>query len=298
MSKRFLPSIFFITALFVPSVHADVSSLAQKYTWGEYSFDGITAKNDRGAAVNINNKLKTVDGNLQIPLTDGSKGVAAYNMNWTSETTADKTDILTITESRLTPTAKDKTEVYARTTTIAGDYLRSSTMCYGDSTVGKLRVRTNDLKCLTATKNSCKRLMEEYNKATGMNALSMTDAVKASQYCASVLRGYENMAKAFGRQSPQVASRQEEVIDSDNSRVKSMVDQVTNSKGWEPTNIAAKTESKELDKMAAGYATSINGMKVLMMAIQTCQDSLSDFKPDTASSSSGTSSATGNKTAQ
>lgn len=268
MSKYSFSTLFILSGLFSISAQAELGELAQKYTWGEYYFDGAKAKNDRGSALNIDNKKKLVEGSL--------KGGGTYRMNWATEE-IENSKVLTVTEVRVTPMGKDKSDVYSRTSTFSGDYLRSTTTCFGDSKAGSLGSTQNEMKCITATKRACKRLMDAYNSKTGMGAMSMQDTAKAAQHCSSVLKGYEAMAAAFGNQSVQMEGRHNDVIDGDMDRVKSLVDQTTGSKAWDPTNIGSKTKSSELDAMAKDYAASIQGMRALTTAIQICNESLGDF---------------------
>lgn len=285
MKKNLVPVFVSFVSLVSFSAHADVSpELLKKYYWGEYSFDGNKVANSSKSAVNFDNKAKTVT----------AKGPSGdYTMSWGNEEINDS-KVLTLTETRVTPVGNDISRVYARSSTFSADKLRSSTFCFGSSLKGKVlagqaTVTDNDMKCVTATKKSCKRLMDSYNKEAGKpqtTVKSMQDVATATRYCSATIDSFKNMAIAFGNQSPQIERIHSDVAKSDTARVKSAVDKATASGTWDPTNVAAATTSDELGKMAAGYASSMNGLEVLSTALQVCAAANGDFQDQATSSSS------------
>jgi hypothetical protein len=213
-------------------------------------------------------------------------------MSWGTEDINDS-QVLTITEATVTPVGNDLSKVYARSSTFSADRLRSSTFCFGSSLKGKVMsgaatVTDNNMKCVTATKQSCKRLMESYHKEAGKpqtTVKSMQDVATATRYCSATIDSFKNMAMAFGNQSPQIERIHGDVVKSDTARVKSFIDKATKSGAWDPTNVGAATTSSELDKMAEGYASSMNGLEVLSTALQVCAAANGDFQEPVAASS-------------
>lgn len=284
MKKNFIPFVVSLTSLFAMTAHADLSQdLVQKYRWGDYNFDGNKVSNGKsGQMVNFDNSKKTVSAN-------GATGT--YNMTWGSED-ADDSKILTVTEARVTPVGNDISKVYARSSTFTSDRLRSSTFCFGSSKKASslgAKVTDNDMKCVTATKQSCKRLMDAYSKEAGKEGTTvknMKDVAVGAQYCNATLDSYKKMAVAFANQSDQIERIHSNVVDADTKRVKSLVDKTTGSGTWDPTNVSGATKTSALEKMADSYATSMNGIEVLSTALQVCASANPDFA-DTKTSSGG-----------
>lgn len=288
MKKTFVPVFVSFISLVSFFAHAEVSpELLKKYYWGEYSFDGNKVANSSKSAVNFDNKAKTV--------TQKSKNGGDYAMTWGTENINDS-QVLTVTEASVTPMGNDVSKVYARSSTFSADRLRSSTFCFGSSLKGKVMsgaatVTDNNMKCVTATKQSCKRLMESYGKEAAKpqtTVKSMQDVAAATRYCSATIDSFKNMAMAFGNQSPQIERIHNDVIKSDTARLKGFIDKTTKSGTWDPTNVGAATTSSELDKMAEGYASSMNGLEVLSTALQVCAAANGDFQ-DTATASSSSS---------
>lgn len=277
-----LGSLF--TSLLSIQAMAEISpELVNKYHRGDFYFDGVNIKNPFGSKVSFDKKNKLVESK-------GSKN-STYRMTWGNEE-IDNSSVLTVTEAQLTSLGdlRETTKVDSRTSTFSADKLRSSTICYGNAQKKSLGLSKTAMKCVTATKRSCARMMEIYGKESQKNGLlkDPEQTAKAAQECSSVLKSYEAMAKAFGNQSFQVEGRHNDVIDGDTARVKAFVDQSTGSKFWDPTNIGTMTKSSDLDEMARGYASSIEGMQALTKALEICGDASADFKEE-GSSSSGTS---------
>lgn len=287
MKKNLIPVFVSLVSLVSSSVHAEVApELLKKYHWGEYSFDGNKVSNNGKSAVNFDNKSKSVTQKSQS---------GEYAMTWDNEDINDS-KVLTVTETTVTPVAKDLSKVYARTSTFSKDKLRSSTFCFGSSLKGAVlkgqaTVTDNDMKCVTATRQSCKRLMESYRKEAGKEQTtvkSMQDVATATRYCSATIDSFKKIAVAFGNQSPQIERIHGEVAKSDTARVKGFVDKATKSGTWDPTNVVAATTSSELDKMAEGYASSMNGMEVLSTALQVCAAANDDFQTVATTSSGAT----------
>jgi hypothetical protein len=287
MKKNLIPVLVSLGSLFTSllpiQAMAELSpELVNKYHRGDFYFDGANVKNPFGSKVNFDKKNKLVESK-------GSKN-STYRMTWGNEE-IDNSSVLTVTEAELTSLG-EITKVDSRTSTFSADKLRSSTICYGNAQKKSLGLSKTAMKCVTATKRSCARMMEIYGKESQKNGLlkDSEQTAKAAQECSSVLKSYEAMAKAFGNQSFQVEGRHNDVIDGDTARVKAFVDQSTGSKFWDPTNIGTMTKSSDLDEMARGYASSIEGMQALTKALEICADASADFKEE-GNSSSGTSTA-------
>lgn len=289
MKKNLIPVFVSFASLMAFSAHAEVSAdLLKKYHWGDYSFDGNKVSNAvKGQMVNFDNKAKSVS----------AKGASGeYNMSWTTEDINDS-QVLTLTESTVTPVGNDLSKVYARTSTFSKEKLRSSTFCFGSSLKGKVlagqaTVTENNMKCVTATRQSCKRLMESYAKEAGKpqtTVKSMQDVATATRYCSATIDSFKKMASAFGNQSAQIERIHGDIVKSDTARVKGFIDKATKSGNWDPTNVGASTTSSELDKMAEGYASSMNGMEVLSTALQVCASANGDFQEVATTSSSSSS---------
>lgn len=284
MKKNLIPIFVSLASLMTFSAQAEVSAeLLKKYHWGEYSFDGNKVANNGKSAVNFDNKSKSVTQ---------KSATGDYAMSWSTEDINDS-QVLTLTESTVSPVGNDLSRVYARSSTFAKDKLRSSTFCFGTSMKGAVlkgnaTVTQNDLKCVTATRQSCKRLMEAYGKESSKpqtTVKNMEDMATATRYCSATIDSFKKMAMAFGNQSPQIERIHADVAKSDTARVKGFIDKATKSGTWDPTNVAAATTSDELGKMAEGYASSMNGLEVLSTAVQVCNAAKGDF-PDVATTSS------------
>lgn len=281
MKRSLVPVVFSLTALSVLSANAQSNGdLVNKYHWGNFYFDGSKVKNTNSSAVNFDNAKKTVES---------KNAQGTYKMTWDNED-IENSQVLSVTEVRVTPISADFSDVQARTSTFSGDKLRSSTLCMGNSQKGTLT--KNAMKCVTATKRSCKRLLESYaqqsKKTPALKNIAAT--AKAAEECNSVLDGYEAMAKAFGNQSAQVEKRHNDVINGDTTRLKKFVDKSTGSQAWDPTNIGSMTKSSELNEMATTFASSADGMRVLTSALQMCLESSADMQEDGAGTSASSSS--------
>ncbi len=284
--KSLVPVFISIVSFISLSAHADISpELLKKYYWGDYIFDGKKVTNTARSAVNFDNEKKTVDQKSK-------NGDAKYAMSWGTEN-INYSQVFTVTEARVTPLEEGVTRVYARSSTFSADRLRSSTFCFGSSLKAKVMsgatmVKVNNMKCVTATQKSCKRLMESYaTEAAKSNTTmkSMQDVAAATRYCSATIGSFKNMAMAFG------SEQSGDVINSDTARLKGFIDTTMKSGTWDPTNVGAATTSSELAKMADGYASSMNGLEVLSTALQVCAASNGDFQePATASASFGDSS--------
>lgn len=287
MKRSLVPVVFSLTALSVLSANAQSNGdLVNKYHWGSFYFDGFKVKNTTSSAVNFDNTKRSVES---------KNAQGTYKMTWDHED-IENAKVLSVTEIRVTPLNSEISDVAARTSTFSGDKLRSSTLCYGNSQKGTLT--KNAMKCVTATKRSCKRLLEAYaqqaKKAPAFKNVAAT--AKAAEECSSVLDGYATLAKAFGNQSAQVEKRHNDVINGDTSRIKSFVDRSTGSQAWDPTNIGSMTKSQELSEMATTFASSADGMRVLTSALEICMNANADMQDDgggASAASSGSSSKNG-----
>lgn len=294
MLKNIFPILSFLGISFVnfyatPAL-AEVDK--NKYHSKTYKWDGAKVSNVHGADVSFDNEKRLVEGK--------SSKDNSYRMTWGKEE-IDGSSVLTVTEASQTSIGPKDKIVSARTSTFSPTKLRSSTMCYGGVRKVSLSVTKTEMKCVTATKRSCQRLMEAYSQESGKNELlkgSQQQVAKVAQDCSGVLTSYKKMAQAFGNQTLQVEGRHNEVIESDTARVKAFVDQSTGSKFWEPTNIGSATTSAELDKMAASYASSIEGMQALTAALQVCADANADLQDDVAASAGPSAPVKQNGTAQ
>ncbi|MEK2647145.1 hypothetical protein [Bdellovibrio sp. BCCA] len=250
--------------------------LLQKYYKGSFTFDGTKiANNDSGTSFNNKERwAKSKNSNGQ------------YDMNWGSEN-IEGSDVLTLNETLQTNRGNSGSSVFARTSSFYKNKLRATTTCYGDASAGSgLSPAKNNLKCVTATKRSCDRLMKAYNAEGGKNKMSS----KTAESCMNFLGSYANMAKAFGNQSLQVEKRHNDVIEQDLSRLKDHIKNSTGNKTWSFTSLSSATTSEELDKTAQEFSNSMDGIKAINAAVQACAESINDF--DGASSGSRASSST------
>lgn len=291
MNKNLIPALLSLTSLFAIPARAELTpDFLKNYHWGDYSFDGSRVANaKKGEVGSFDNNKKTFDS-------AGATG--SYHMTWGTED-IDNSQVLTVTESRVAPVSKDVSRVYARSSTFSGDKLRSSTYCFGTSV--KDGNTKNELKCATATKLGCQRLLAAYAqeaKKSGTTVASLKDAAVATQYCAATLESYKTMAKALtsGAQSSSMTKNRDDVGKSDASRVKSLLDKTVNSGLWNTNNVSAVSNSQEAEKMVTDFAASLDGMQVLSAALQVCENAKGDFPAD--GGSNGASAASINKGAK
>ncbi|MGZ3747755.1 MAG: hypothetical protein ACXWRE_10305, partial [Pseudobdellovibrionaceae bacterium] len=275
MKINLIPSLVFLGSTFPSLFAAGAMSeynaeMVNKYHLGAFYIDGVKVSNPNEVTLlHIDNKKKLIERKL-----DENN---LYRMTW-GEETLKGSPVLTMTEVSTTPLGKNSTVVYSRTSTFSATKLRSSTICHGN-TQTQLGMMKTSMKCVTATKSSCKRLMEAYVQETGKNDPPKvgTQASLSPELATSVLKNYENMVRAVGNQPDPSEPRHEEVVKEDTARVKASVDQATGSKIWDPTNIGSVTKSSDIDEMAKGYVSSIEGMQTLTSALQLCADASADF---------------------
>ncbi|WP_374076218.1 hypothetical protein [Bdellovibrio bacteriovorus] len=239
-------------------------ALLQKYYKGSFTFDGTKiANNDSGTSFNNKERwAKSKNSNSQ------------YDMNWGSEKIEDS-EVLTVNESLLNSKGSAGSSVYARTSSFYKNKLRASTVCYGNASGGSgLSPASNDLKCVTATKRSCDRLMKAYNAEGGKNKMSS----KTAESCMNFLGSYATMAKAFGNQSSQVEKRHNDVIEQDLDRLKDHIKASTGNKTWSFTSLSTATSSEQLAKTAEEFSGSMDGIRAINAAVQACSESINDFE--------------------
>ncbi|KHD88346.1 MAG: hypothetical protein OM95_09380 [Bdellovibrio sp. ArHS] len=250
-------------------------SMLKKYYWGDFSFDGSKIRAN-SAGTNFNNTekwVKSKEGNNQ------------YSMKWGTED-IEGSEVLTISETLLTNgKEKGKSSVYARTSSFYKDKLRASTICYGHAADGSwANPSKNELKCVTATRRACERLMDSYFKEADKNNMISTKAggvketQKKAEQCASFLDSYAKMALAFGNQSSQLEKRQKDVIDQDTDRLKAQIKEATGNKLWNITDLNSANSASELEKTAQNFSGSMEGMRALNAALEACVSASGDFE--------------------
>lgn len=297
MSKFPFSLILVVSVLSATSTHAEGEKrklLAEKYTFGELPFENGKFKNDVAGSYNVgSNEASTTKA------FEAATGVS-HRIKWGNETIENE-QVLAITETKISD-VKDskgnfiKKDLWARTTTISGDDLRSVTTCYGQPGK-KMGLTNNKMKCVTATRRACDRLLSVYNSADGRNGQDLNATAKEANYCAGILTAYQNMAKAMAQESTQLAGRREDVMDGDMDRVKSLMKEATGGNTLELVSLKAKSSGEALDKMAKDYAASMDGMRALNTVLAYCIDG-KDFFSKTSGSAGPSSASQGNKTAQ
>ncbi len=256
--------------------------MLKKYYSGSFLFDGQSISGN-SSNTSFNNKEKTA--------TTKSAG-EEYNFNWETQSYGN-TPVFAISETRFTTDSKTKdASIYARTSSFSDGKLRSSTACFGGSNSSLPGIQSNSLKCVTATRRACDRLLTSYNaeRSKGTVGNSLNDTQKTAQKCSAFLEGYVKMAKAFGDQSSQFEKRQKEVVDQDIERLEKRIKEKSGGKLWNTTSLNSTNSLDELEKKAQEFAGSMDGMRAISSALQMCSDSRQDFAGDSGSSSGQSSS--------
>jgi len=268
-----IKSFFFVSVASLVSVsaHAEFDlAMLHKYYTGNFTFNGKKAAvNPNVPGYNIDNKKRTV---ATAPSTEGS-----YTMAWNTED-VDFSPVLSVTEARVFPLGKDVSDINARTSTFSGDKLKSSTVCSGRASrktvIGRPVIDT-DMKCVTATKESCGRLLKAYEAEAARPGSTLAkkaeDLKKQEESCTSTLGSFKRMALAFGNQS-------QAIVDSDTKRIKDYVDKTTGSGIFDPTNLGKATTEGSMDKMADTYTNSVDGIQTLTYVLRTCELAQGDFE--------------------
>lgn len=254
-----------------PVFAADINpGMLKKYYSGSFIFDGQAISGNE-SNTSFNNKEKTA--------TTKSPG-EEYNFNWENQSYGN-TSVFAISETRFSKDDKTKDgTIYARTSSFSEGKLRSSTTCFGGSSSG-MGVQNNSLKCVTATRRACDRLMTSYNAEKSKGTLgSLNETQKTAQKCTTFLEGYVKMAKAFGDQSSQFEKRQKEVVDQDIERLSKRIKEKSGGKLWNTTSLNSTNSLGELEEKAQNFANSMDGMRALSSALQMCSESKQDFASD------------------
>ncbi len=285
--------VFVVVALVVGTASAygfeSNPALLQKYYKGNFTFDGNKVTGNQ-SGVNFNNKERWVTSK-----TDTNQ----YHMQWGTEK-AGNDEILTVSESMLTKDGSATGSVYTRTSSFYQDKLRASTVCYGNGPSDK-GFKKSELKCVTATRRACERLLSSYkaeskenkNLAKNPTGKAFKETLQEAEKCATYMGSFSNMAKAFGNQSSQVEKRQAEVVDQDIARLKNHLSKSVKSGSLALTSLSSLSTAEELADNAKNFSTSMEGIRALSAALQTCAESADDFRAESSGSSGGQPSATG-----
>ncbi|KYG70352.1 hypothetical protein AZI85_14570 [Bdellovibrio bacteriovorus] len=272
-----------IVCLSSASYAFDNPSMLEKYYRGDFNFDGSKIRGN-SSNTSFNNSEKWVKS---------KEGDNQYSMKWDTEN-VEGSEVLTVSETLVTNSKeKGKSSLYARTSSFYKDKLRASTICYGYSAEGSwANPSKNELKCVTATRRACDRLMDSYFKEAGKNNMISTKAgglketQKKAEECSSFLDSYAKMAVAFGNQSSQLEKRQKEVIDQDADRLKAQIKEATGNKLWNITDLNSANSASALDKTAQNFSSSMEGIRALNAALETCASALADFGSPSAQNGS------------
>lgn len=262
------------------------SSLYKRYYSGAFQFDGKrVVENSQGYAVNNSERWARLDKN-------GSN----YQMSWDSEKN-DNDEMLVINESIVSKQSKtDEETLYGKTSSFVGNKLRSSTVCYGAR--GKtLGVQNSNMKCVTATRRACDRLMQAYHQESSKNrdlaqgATTSADKVKKTQElankCMSFIDSYAVMGKAMANQSSQLKRQHDLVIDQDIDRLKGHMKADSSLMSF--TSLKSAVSADELEKNVRSYSETLEGMRAMSEALQVCMESQNDFTDGATIAAAGTS---------
>lgn len=259
------------------------SSLYKRYYSGAFQFDGKrVVENPQGYAVNNNERWARLDK-------EGSN----YQMSWASEKN-ENDELVVINESIISKQSQSAEEsLYGKTSSFLGNKLRSSTVCYGSR--GKtLGMQNSSMKCVTATRRACDRLLQAYHQESSKNrdltqgATSSVDRVKKTQElankCMNFIDSYAVMGKAMANQSSQLKRQHDLVIDQDIDRLKNHMKADSSMMSF--TSLKSAVTADELERNVRSYSETIEGMRAMSEALQVCMESQNDFTENTTVSGS------------
>lgn len=283
--KSLIILVLGLTGSFSIAAHGN-SSLYKRYYSGAFQFDGKrVVENSQGYAVNNNERWARLDK-------EGSN----YQMSWGSEKN-DNEDMVVINESIVSKQSKsDEESLYGKTSSFVGNKLRSSTVCYGAR--GKtLGMQNSNMKCVTATRRACDRLMQAYHQESAKNrdlaqgASTSADKVKKTQElankCMNFIDSYAVMGKAMANQSSQLKRQHDLVIDQDIDRLKGHMKADSSMVSF--TSLKSAVTADELEKNVRSYSETLEGMRAMSEALQVCMESQNDFTENVSATAGATS---------
>lgn len=248
-------SLFALTFV-ISSISLADASLYKKYYYGSFDFDGNKASNARsGISYNNNEKwAKSEDSTLK------------YNMSWKTNDEG----VTTISDSAIIKGPNNSSTLAAQVSSFSQDKLRATTVCYNSDDA-------NEMKCVTATRRACDRILNEYAKTNKLSDKNIKETVANGEKCLGLMDKYKSLAKEYANQSNQMESRQKEVISDDLASLRKHINDSVGNKIFNYKNLTTAVSEKELSKTVDNFTNSMDGLRAMNQLLDLCYQSRNDF---------------------